>query len=103
KNNIFLTYESIEYWFACGLGLFEGDYLASLSQLGYKKGSSVAQWLQEKQFSAEDAKNACCRMAREEYYFYKDTPGKRCSPNKQNLEKRQSTVWMLLDYIKKCN
>lgn len=99
KNNIFLSYENIEYWFACCIG--ESDNKFSVIKCkGYKKGKDAVTFLKEHDGSYERGKSFLMGVNPELYYFYKIRLDKKVSPKKENVARHQSTMWYFLDYIK---
>lgn len=99
KNNIFLTFENIEYWFSCCIGdKSEGASIAALS--GYKKGLDALKFLKENNATYDKGVNLLKNQEPSDYYFYKRSPNIKESPKTENVGVYQSTLWYLLDYIK---
>lgn len=97
RNNIFLTYENIEFWFACCLG----DKNINVKNMkGYKKGGDIIKFLEEHDGDFEKGKELLRNEDVSKYYFYKKEPLKKEFPRKQDVVHKQSTMWYFLDYIK---
>ncbi|WP_302791810.1 RloB domain-containing protein [Dialister invisus] len=99
KNNIFLTFKNIEYWFSCCIGNNAID--ASITTVpGYRKGSDAFKFLKRNGATYDQGKALLKNQDISSYYFYKVNPNIKASPKRENVGVFQSTLWYLLDYIK---
>lgn len=100
RHCLFLTAPNIEYWVACCINQPDKYRLEDLERIGYKKGSTVNDFLRQQHGSYE---NALAIANSKNVYYYKLNPGSNVSLNPEYLNYNQSNLSSLINYINLLN